>query len=270
MGSESRIFSALAIELEELKHWCSNLLESREHVDWNDSAERVIAEQQLTIGSILLESKRIEKINPDHRAAALLSAVKRKGLACLNFTDEVREWCARVTRMRLLEGENTTYPAVDDNALLNTLSHWLLPWLDNKGTLKSLQQIDLISVLSSQLDYAQQQKLDSWFPKKYLVPSGSHHKLRYACDGNPVLAVKLQEMFGCRENPSVAAGQVLLKVELLSPARRPVQITEDLANFWHNSYPAVKKDLAGRYPKHPWPDDPLTALATARAKPRKK
>lgn len=269
-GNELRIFSALAIEAEELMTWCSNLVENREVVDWDDNSERVIAETQMSVGSIVLQSKRIEKVNPEQRAAALISAVRRKGLTSLNFTDEVREWQARVTRMRVLEGDSTAYPPVEDNALLATLSHWLLPWLENRGTLKSLKQIDLLPVLSSLLNYQQQQQLDAWFPLKYAVPSGSHHRLRYACDGNPVLAVKLQEMFGCRENPSIAGGRVLLKIELLSPARRPVQITEDLANFWHNSYPAVKKDLSGRYPKHPWPEDPLSAEATARAKPRKR
>ncbi len=269
-GKELRIFSAIAIELQELSQWCDNLIENREYVAWDDKAERVVAEKQLSIGSIVLESKRIERVNPDKRAAALISAVSKKGLGCLNFNDDVREWQARVTRMRVLEGDSTLYPSVDDEVLLDTLSHWLLPWLENRGTLKSLQQIDLLPVLASLLNYEQQQKLDSWFPKQYRVPSGSQHKLRYACDGNPVLAVKLQEMFGCQENPSIAAGRVLLKIELLSPARRPVQITEDLANFWHNSYPAVKKDLSGRYPKHPWPEDPLNAEATARAKPRKR
>jgi len=269
-GREMRVFSALSIELEELLHWCGNLIESCERVEWDDKAERVVAQTQLTIGSIVLESKPVEKVNAQQRADALISAVQRKGLSCLNFTDDIREWCARVSRMRILEGENTDYPSVDDNELLSSVAQWLAPWIGNRNTLQSLQQIELMPVLASMLSYQQQQKLDAWFPQKYKVPSGSQHKLRYACDGSPVLAVKLQEMFGCRENPSIAEGRILLKVELLSPARRPVQITEDLANFWHNSYPAVKKDLAGRYPKHPWPDDPLTAVATARAKPRKK
>ena len=250
-GRELRIFSALAVEPEEITRWCANLVTRTEYVEWDDKVERVVAETRWSVGQTVIESKPVNKVDPTRRAEALLSAVQRRGLSCLSFTDDVREWQARVNRMRVLEGSDSAYPAVDDDTLLATLSDWLLPWLDNLGTLKSLQQMDLLPVLSSLLDYRQQQQLDEWLPVKYRVPSGSQHQLRYACDGNPVLAVKLQEMFGCRENPSVANGRVVLKIELLSPARRPVQITEDLANFWHNSYPAVKKDLSGRYPETP-------------------
>jgi len=119
------------------------------------------------------------------------------------------------------------------------------------------------------LDYQQQVLLDDWLPKKYKVPSGSLIALSYLEPGNPVLSVRLQEMLGYAKNPSIAGGQIPLKVELLSPARRPVQVTEDLANFWTNSYPAVKKEMAGRYPKHVWPDDPLNAAPTTQAKRKK-
>ena len=175
-----------------------------------------------------------------------------------------------MTRLRALEGRDSDLPAVDDKALMLNLESWLLPFLGDVNSLKMLKKMDLISVLRAMLDYPQQQRLEKLLPQKYKVPSGALHNLRYAVEGNPVLAVKLQEMFGCRENPSIADGRIPLKIELLSPARRPVQVTEDLGNFWHNSYPAVKKDLAGRYPKHPWPDDPLNAEATAYAKPRKR
>ena len=218
----------------------------------------------------MTNSKPIADINSDLRAVALISGVRKKGLQCLNWTEDAREWQARVLRMRALEGKDTAYPAVDDDTLLASLETWLQPYLTNVSSLKAVRQIDLTAVLVSLIDYAQQQRLDSWLPRTYKVPSGARHKLRYSDEGNPVLAVKLQEMFGCRENPSVAEGRLTLKVELLSPARRPVQVTEDLGNFWHNSYPEVKKDLAGRYPKHPWPDDPLSATATAYAKPRKR
>jgi ATP-dependent helicase HrpB len=273
-GRDTRIFSALPVELHELVQWCENLIDTCERVDWDDSEERVVAEYQLTLGALVLESKPLDDVSREQRIAALLSAVQRKGIEALNISDEMREWQARVSRMRSLEGDDTALPAVDDATLLATLPDWLGPWLatelGNRATLKALQQVELLPALNAMLDYNQQQQLDAWFPRKYQVPSGNRHTLRYACDGNPVLAVKLQEMFGCQDTPAVAGGRVKLKIELLSPARRPVQITEDLPNFWHNSYPAVKKDLSGRYPKHPWPDDPLSAEATARAKPRKK
>jgi len=269
-GKEARIFSAISLDLAHLLEWCGDLCQTRDVVHWDEKQERVVAEQQQLVGALVIESKQITNINSDLRAAALISGVRRKGLNCLNWTEDTREWQARVLRMRALEGEDTSYPSVDDEALLAELETWLQPYLINVSSLKAVRQIDLMSVLGSLIDYSQQQKMDSWLPKTFKVPSGAQHKLRYSDDGNPVLAVKLQEMFGCRENPSVAGGRLPLKVELLSPARRPVQVTEDLGNFWHNSYPDVKKDLAGRYPKHPWPDDPLNATATAYTKPRKR
>ena len=266
---EARIFSALALDLSHLLEWCDDLFQTHDYVQWDDKLERVVAEKQQRIGALVTDSKPVTDVSSDLRAAALINGVRRKGLNCLNWTEDNREWQARVLRMRALEGEETLYPAVDDDTLLAELETWLQPYLTSVSSLKAVRQVDLTRVLSSMIDYSQQQKLDSWLPKTYKVPSGAQHKLRYSDDGNPVLAVKLQEMFGCRENPSIAEGRLPLKVELLSPARRPVQVTEDLGNFWHNSYPDVKKDLAGRYPKHPWPDDPLNATATAYTKHRK-
>jgi ATP-dependent helicase HrpB len=266
-GSTLRIFAALAIDTNELKTWCCDLIETRDEVDWDDKAERVVAERQQRLGSIVLQSERLANVSDEQRQQALLKVIRKRGLKCLNITEEVLEWQARVQRARKLSED---FPCVDDSTLLQTLEHWLQPYLNNVNSLQALQKIDVSAALTALIDYSQQQTLNSLMPVKYTVPSGASHRLRYACEGSPVLAVKLQEMFGCRENPSVGGGRVPLKVELLSPARRPVQITEDLANFWTNSYPAVKKDLAGRYPKHPWPDDPLNAEPTAYTKRRKK
>lgn len=269
-AGEARIFAALELRPEELEVYAADLIEERPRVDWDEREQRIVAEQQRRLGAVLLSAKALQQIDPDLCREALIAGVRKLGLECLPWTEEVQEWRARVGRLRALEGAASDYPAVDDASLLASLEQWLAPWIDKQRSIKALAQLDLATVLRARLDYAQQQRLDAELPTRYRVPSGSQIKLRYAVEGSPVLAVKLQEMFGCRENPSVAGGRVGLKVELLSPARRPVQITEDLANFWHNSYPAVKKDLAGRYPKHPWPDDPLQAEATARAKPRKR
>lgn len=268
-GTELRIFDALALDIAEIQQCSPELITRRERVVWDDRAQRVSAETQWRLGEILIESRPLHAVDPALRAEALLQGIRRKGLLCLPWTEDTLEWRARVARMRELSGD-TQWPAVDDASLLDSLEDWLLPWLAQSSSLKALLQLDLLRILQGRLDYSQQQLLDQWFPRRYTVPSGSQIQLRYACEGNPVLSVKLQEMFGCSENPAVAQGRLRLKVELLSPARRPVQITEDLANFWHNSYDAVRKDLAGRYPKHPWPDDPLQAQATARAKPRKR
>ena len=269
-GKEARVFAALPVDISELLQWSSEFFLSEDSVLWDDKLERVVAERQQRLGALVINRQSITDISAGLRSTALIDGIRKKGVECLNWTEESREWQARVLRLHALEGADSDLPLVDDESLLADLENWLLPYLNDINSFKALKKLDLQSVLHAMLDYRQQQRLDSMLPKKYKVPSGALHKLRYTDSGSPVLAVKLQEMFGCRENPSIANGHVALKIELLSPARRPVQITEDLVNFWHNSYPQVKKDLAGRYPKHPWPDDPLTAEATARAKPRKR
>ena len=225
------------------------------------------------LGRILVQSHQITDINGEDKARALLAGVKKTGIDCLPWTEECREWQARVSRISKLAqsssgAELSEWPKVDDKSLAENVEGWLLVWLNGKSSLKSVMQLDLISILRAMLDYQQQKALDRLLPERFSVPSGSKIRLRYATENEPVLSVKLQEMFGATTNPAVAEGEVVLKVELLSPARRPVQVTTDLANFWTNSYPAVKKDLAGRYPKHDWPDDPLGATPTAYAKSR--
>ena len=230
-----------------------------------------MAQHQKLLGKLLVQAKTTTDLTDDERAQALLEGIRKRGIGCLPWTSECREWQARVQLMTGLSGSETSnWPSVDDASLADTFDSWLLVWLSGISSLKALAQLDLMNILKAMLDYQQQQALDAMLPQRYKVPSGSKIQLRYADEESPVLSVKLQEMFGCVDNPSVANGEILLKVELLSPARRPVQVTKDLVNFWTNSYPAVKKDMAGRYPKHDWPQDPLAAEPTAYAKGRRK
>jgi len=254
----------------ELQELSPELFNQHNHVDWDNKQQRVLAEQRLMLEELVVKSKPLQNINSADRAQGLLNGVRRIGLTCLPWTDECREWQARVARMQQLtaNGQESNWPAVSDEALTDNLEQWLLPWLDGLGSIKALQQLNLQKLLNAMLDYPQQVLLDEWLPKRYRVPSGSQISLSYLQPGNPVLSVRLQEMLGCAENPSVANGQILLKVELLSPARRPVQLTTDLKNFWTNSYPDVKKEMAGRYPKHHWPDDPINAEPTTRTRKR--
>ncbi len=270
-GNQARVFKALSLDMDELQQHSPELFTSISHLDWDDRQQRVLAERRLMLGSLLVDSRPMSNISPADRASALLGGIRSQGIACLPWTDDCREWQARVLRMRDLapEGRVGEFPAVDDESLMQTLEGWLLPWLNGLGSMKALRQLDLHKILNSLLDYPQQVMMDEWLPRRYTVPSGSKISLSYVQPGNPVLSVRLQEMLGCAENPAVAKGRVPLKVELLSPARRPVQVTEDLANFWTNSYPEVKKEMAGRYPKHVWPDDPLAAKPTTHAKRRK-
>ena len=158
------------------------------------------------------------------------------------------------------------WPAVDDAALLDSLPQWLLPQMSAVRDLKTLQSVDLVNALLHLLTWSQRQRLDSALPTHYTVPTGSRLPIRYHADKPPALAVRIQEMFGEATNPAVAEGRVPLVLELLSPAQRPLQITRDLAAFWRGAYPEVRKEMKGRYPKHPWPDDPATALPTRRTK----
>ena len=160
-------------------------------------------------------------------------------------------------------------PDFSDAQLLATLEQWLAPALADKRRLDALRAEELSNALSTQLDYATRRLLDEHAPVTISVPSGMDRRIAYATDANPVLAVKLQELFGLADTPRIAKGRVALTLHLLSPAARPIQVTQDLQGFWERTYPEVKKELKGRYPKHPWPDDPWTAVATHRAKPRR-
>ncbi|MFK7853628.1 MAG: ATP-dependent helicase HrpB [Granulosicoccus sp.] len=270
--NQLRIFKGLQLNIEELERYSPQLFVNQRHIDWDQRQQRVLAENRILLGKLTVESGPLRNLSGSDKAKALLAGIQQQSIECLPWSDNCREWQARVQRMHALQNsaQSSDWPLVDDATLIATLEHWLLPWLDGLGSIKALQQLDLYKVLNAMLDYRQQALLDQWLPLRYTVPSGSTIKLSYVKPGNPVLSVRLQEMLGCAENPTIAQGKIPLTVELLSPARRPVQVTTDLANFWSNSYPAVKKDMAGRYPKHSWPDDPLTAKATSHAKRRKR
>jgi ATP-dependent helicase HrpB len=163
------------------------------------------------------------------------------------------------------EHVDANWPDVSDAALLATLETWLSPYLTNMSRLSHLERLDLYSIILAQLSWEQQRQLDQLLPTHIAVPSGSRIRVDYT-HFPPVLAVRLQEMFGLADTPRIANGKIAVLLHLLSPARRPVQITQDLAGFWQSSYHDVKKDLKGRYPKHHWPDNPLHAQATAKIK----
>lgn len=271
-GSQLRIFKALELSIDELQQYSPEFFLSINHLDWDDKQQRVLAEHRQHLGNLIVAARPMQSISNSDKATALIAGIRKMGSDCLPWNDECREWQARVEHMRMLckDTENSCWPVVDDDTLTQHLEVWLLPYLAGIGSMKALQQLDLYNILNALIDYHQQAQMDEWLPKRYKVPSGSQIRLSYVQPGSPVLSVRLQEMLGCAENPSIARGQILLKVELLSPAQRPMQVTTDLANFWTNSYPAVKKDMAGRYPRHAWPDNPLTAQPTAYAKRRKR
>ncbi|WP_110969022.1 ATP-dependent helicase HrpB [Pseudomonas huaxiensis] len=241
-----------------------------EQLEWDEKENVLRAERQRKLGELVLSREPLTGLDADARARALLDLVRRKGLALLSWTPELRQWQARVALLRQLDlaaGGQSEWPDLSDEALLATLPEWLQPYLGKVTRLSHFAQLDLSSILRNLLPWPLPQRLDEWAPVHINVPSGSNIRIDYS-EHPPVLAVRMQELFGLADTPRIAQGRQKVLLHLLSPARRPVQVTQDLANFWRSTYAEVKKDLKGRYPKHYWPDDPLVAEATARAKPR--
>ncbi|HRQ64847.1 MAG TPA: ATP-dependent helicase C-terminal domain-containing protein [Xanthomonadaceae bacterium] len=202
-------------------------------------------------------------------AEALLAAVRELGLDALPWSDAAHALRARVALLREHCPE-LALPDLSDAALLASLEHWLAPWLQSVTRLDAVSAVDLHEALRGHLDHAQRQALDREAPLRLSVPSGMQRAIAYAEGEAPLLAVKLQELFGLAETPAIARGRVPLTLHLLSPAGRPLQVTRDLKSFWTHIYPEVRKEMKGRYPRHPWPEDPWSAPATHRAKPRKR
>jgi ATP-dependent helicase HrpB len=235
-------------------------------VAWDDKTQRVRATKQRRLGSLVLSQETISNPDPSLITAALLQGVLQSGLASLCWTPELQQWRARVGLLRRAEGSESRWPDLSDETLLQTVDQWLGPYLDGITTLDRVTRMDLATPLYALLTWEQRQQLDRLAPTHLTVPSGSHVRLDYEGSEMPVLAVRLQEMFGCQDTPRVADGKIPVMLHLLSPAKRPVQVTQDLAGFWRNTYHDVRKELRGRYPKHHWPDDPLTAPPTAKTK----
>lgn len=235
-------------------------------VVWDDRAEAVAARRQRRLGAVVLDDAPHDAADPEAVTAAVVAGIRSLGLHCLPWTPELEQWRARVAFLRGLaldEPEpDALWPDVSDSALLAGLEHWLAPYLTGITRRTQFPRIDLAGALAALLPWELARRLDAEAPEHIEVPSGSHVRLDYAADGGPVLAVKLQEMFGARETPCVGGGRVPVVVHLLSPAGRPLQVTRDLAGFWHTGYPAVRAEMRGRYPKHPWPEDPMAAPPT--------
>lgn len=267
---EERIYLAAEFDPTLLDDVLAEQVEHVDILDWDEREQVLRAERQTKVGELVLVREPLPGLDDQARAKALLGLVRRKGLNLLTWTPELRQWQARVALLRQLDLDKdgqSEWPDLGDEALLATLEDWLQPYLGKVSRLSHFAALDLPSILRNLLPWPLPQRLDEWAPAHLAVPSGSNIRLDYS-EHPPILAVRLQELFGLADTPRIAQGRQQVKLHLLSPARRPVQVTQDLANFWRTTYAEVKKDLKGRYPKHYWPDDPLVAEATARAKPR--
>ncbi|GLX15101.1 ATP-dependent helicase HrpB [Pseudomonas straminea] len=268
---EERIYLAAELEPALFESVLVEQVSSLDLLEWDEREGVLRAERQHKVGDLVLSSEALPGLDAEARTTALLGLVRRKGLALLPWTPELRQWQARVMLLRGLDLQTqagSEWPDVSDAALLATLETWLAPYLGKVTRLSHFANLDLHAMLQTLLPWPLPQRLDEWAPRSIGVPSGSRIGVDYS-EHPPVLAVRLQELFGLAETPRIANGRQQVLLHLLSPARRPVQVTQDLANFWRTTYAEVKKDLKGRYPKHYWPDDPLIAEPTARAKPRK-
>lgn len=269
---EERIYLASDLDPALFDDELADLVRSVDEVDWDEREGVLKAERQLKVGQLILSTTALPSLDEQARSFALVNLVRRKGIELLPWNPELRQWQARVDLLRQLDIQNgqaeSKWPDLSDANLLNTLEEWLTPYLGKVTRLSHFSHLDLSSIVRNLLPWPLPQELETQAPQTIWVPSGSNIRIDYS-QHPPILAVRLQELFGLSETPRIAQGKQPLTLHLLSPARRPVQVTQDLANFWRSTYVEVKKDLKGRYPKHYWPEDPLVAEATAKAKPRK-
>ena len=264
-GAESRIWLAAPVDEAELRSRFADAIAAEETVAWDRDAQAVRARRRLRLGALALSDGPLPDPDPEAVLAALLDGLAAEGLGMLPWTSQARQLRQRLQFMRRLEPD---WPDVSDEALLASAAEWLGPHAYGMRSRSDLQRLDVRELLLGMLTWEQRSALDSEAPAHMTVPSGSRIPVSYDDPAAPVLAVRLQELFGMRETPRIGRGRVPLTLHLLSPAHRPVQVTRDLASFWRDAYFEVKKDLKGRYPKHYWPDDPLEATPTNRAKPR--
>ncbi|HEY6984411.1 ATP-dependent helicase HrpB [Reyranella sp.] len=264
-AQDSRIFLAAPITHNEIEELCAERIVDEQIVQWSAREGAVLARRRRRLGALLLEDKPLAGPDPEKMATAMLDGVRQLGLGALPWSDDLARWRQRIAFLRTLDAG---WPDLSDAALLASLEEWLGPFLDGASRRDHLGRIQLTDALKTLVPWDRQRALDRLAPTHLDVPSGLRVRIDYANPAEPTLSVRLQEMFGLAETPSVAGGKVLLTLHLLSPARRPVQVTRDLASFWASGYKTVKAELKGRYPRHYWPDDPLVAAPTARVRPR--
>jgi ATP-dependent helicase HrpB len=267
--TQGRIWLAVAISDHELRRLPDLPLVCRESVVWDQDQQAVLARQEEHLGALCLSSAPLSEPDPQAMVSAMLEGIRQLGLESLPWDKETRQWRNRVRCLAAWQPD-AGWPNLSDTGLLQSMETWLAPWLTGITRRGQLQKLDLRTILQAQLSWEQRQRLDKLAPTHLPVPSGTRKRLEYSPEGPPVLAVRLQELFGLQQTPTVCQGRVAVMLHLLSPAQRPIQVTQDLPGFWQRTYHEVKKELKGRYPKHYWPDDPNQAQATARVKPRGK
>lgn len=255
--SEGKIFLAAPLNSDDI----IGLSTEKETISWDYQKGELLARKEKRIGEIVAASTPLAKIPEALYEQLLTEVVQQEGLRLFDLRDETIQWMNRISSLRAWRS-NESWPDVSEKALLETVSEWLIPFLKNIRRRDDFRKTNLQELLPGLLEWSQQQQLDKLAPETIAVPSGSAIRLQYQPDASaPILAVRLQELFGLTQTPAVNEGRQQVMLHLLSPAMRPMQVTQDLHSFWQNTYPEIRKELRIRYPKHSWPEDPWTAQA---------
>jgi ATP-dependent helicase HrpB len=265
-AARGRILLAASIALEEIEARFAGEIEQREDIMFDNASGSLRGRRSARLGAIVLAERPVAVTPGLEAASKLADGIARVGLARLPWSKALQQWRDRVMFLRRAEGDE--WPDLSDAALAAGASEWLAPMLEGKTALGDVNADELSVAIHALLPWPLKRRLDEEAPTHFQAPSGSSLPIDYEADEGPKLSIRVQELFGLDRHPSIARSKVPLVVELLSPAHRPVQVTRDLPGFWRGSYAAVKTEMRGRYPRHPWPDDPLHAPATRRAKPR--
>jgi len=265
-AASARILAAAPIAIEEIETAFADRIEQSDEIVFDRQARALRARGVRRLGALVFSERQLKVPATEDAARALARGLVSLGLDVLPWSKALAQWRERVMFLRKAEGDE--WPDLSDEALAATAEEWLAPHLVGKASLNDIGPDLLSEAVRSLLPWNLQRRLDAEAPTHIEVPTGSQIPIDYGAEEGPVLAVRVQELFGLDKHPTIAAGRVPLILHLLSPAQRPIQITRDLPGFWRGSWAAVRADMRGQYPKHPWPDDPLTAPPTRRAKPR--
>ena len=261
-AADARVQLAAEISEAEIENHFAHLIATKADVFWDAKANAVSAARVKRLGALVLEEKSLNDVPPDEIATAMLQGVVQLGLSALPWSDAAQMFRARIIFLRRVMPD-VGFPDLSDEALKASLGDWLLPYLSGISRKSHLERLDMLAIMRSLVPHELSSRIEKLAPSRMEVPGGGHYQIDYTVEGDPTLRVRLQEMFGMHTAPQIAEGRARLKIELLSPAGKPVAITQSLETFWVNAYPDVRKDLRGRYPKHFWPEDPLTAQAVA-------
>jgi ATP-dependent helicase HrpB len=265
-AAQGRILSAAPITLPEIEQRFPDRIAAREEIVFDAASASLRGRRSRRLGAIALSDQPTPVVANDGTAQKLVDGIAGLGVHRLPWTKSLQQWRDRVMFLRASEGEE--WPDLSDAALAQTVNAWLASALATKTALGEITTDELNTAVRALLPWPLQRRLDAEAPTHFVAPTGSQVPIDYEAEGGPKIAIRVQELFGLDRHPAIAGGKAPLLIELLSPAHRPVQMTRDLPGFWRGSYAAVRGEMRGRYPKHPWPEDPIAAQATRRAKPR--